>query len=142
MIELIIVIVILGILGTVAIPRYQDMALNTKTNTCRADLGGMRTAIALWQVRQAVAGGAAAWPPYDSMATHGVVMSGRIPGNPFQLSSNAPDSVVQGVTRGVVVGTRGGWAYKASTGEIWANTNTTVGGSGCGGSQSLGENTW
>jgi type II secretory pathway pseudopilin PulG len=142
LIELIIVIIILGLLGAVAIPRYQDMTLDAKTNSCKADLGGMRTAIALWQVRQAVSGGAAAWPPYDSMATHGVVMSGRIPDNPFQLSSNAPDSVVQGVTRGVVVGTRGGWAYKASTGEIWANTNTTVGGSGCGGSQSVGENAW
>jgi len=57
-------------------------------------------------------------------------MAQAIPPNPYQGSSSAPDSVVTGVTKGTTVGTRGGWAYKPSTGEIWPNTNT------------VGENNW
>jgi len=50
-------------------------------------------------------------------------MEQGIPKNPYQLKTNAPDSIVTGVTKGTIVGARGGWAYKASTGEIWPNTN-------------------
>ncbi len=86
--------------------------------------------------------GPAAFPPIDTLRTIGRVMEQRIPPNPFQ--TNAPDSIVTGVTKGLVVGTRGGWAYKASTGEIWANTNTVLeSASGCSGSSTtVGENSW
>ena len=50
-------------------------------------------------------------------------MAGAIPANPYQTSDNAPDSIVTGVTRGVTIGTRGGWAYKPTTGEVWPNTS-------------------
>ena len=50
--------------------------------------------------------------------------------NPYQADANAPDSIVTGVTQGVIVGARGGWAYDASTGVIWPNTNVA------------GENAW
>jgi prepilin-type N-terminal cleavage/methylation domain-containing protein len=127
LIEVVIVIVVLGILGGVAIPRYHDMALDAKSNSCRAALGGLRSGISVWEANGVLAGDViATWPPFDSMATHGVVMVHTIPKNPFQLESNAPDSVVLGVTKGIVVGTRGGWAYNPSTGEIWANTATTI----------------
>lgn len=143
LIELVIVIVVLGILGGVAIPRYYDMALDAKTISCRAALGGMRSGISVWEAKEVLAGVVVAtWPPYDSMATHGVVMSHRIPKNPFQLDSNAPDSVVLGVTKGVTVGTRGGWAYNPSTGEVWANTSTTIPASGCAPETEIGENSW
>lgn len=58
-------------------------------------------------------------------------MANGIPDNPYQTSTNAPDSICIGVTKSVLVpGGRGGWAYSAATGEIWMNTNTT------------GENNW
>jgi len=71
----------------------------------------------------AVTTGTATWPELDSLRTSGVVMEHSIPKNPYQSDSNAPDSIVTGVTKGTVVGTRGGWAYDATTGEIWLNTN-------------------
>ena len=67
-------------------------------------------------------GGSAA-PAIDSLRTAGVVMEQSIPSNPYQNSANAPDSIVTGVTKGTTVGTRGGWAYNATTGEIWPNTS-------------------
>ena len=64
------------------------------------------------------------------LAAPGTVMEQAVPSNPYQHPDSAADSVVTGVTKGTVVGTRGGWAYNAATGEIWANTNK------------VGENTW
>jgi prepilin-type N-terminal cleavage/methylation domain-containing protein len=146
LIEVVIVIVVLGIMATIAIAKYQDLATDAKTSACRAALGGLRGGISTWYSKQVVAGQTVAlWPPIDSLRTVNKVIINQIPPNPFQLPDRAPDSIVTGVTRGVIVGTRGGWAYKANTGEIWANTNTAIGtSSGCSGSTTtnLNENTW
>lgn len=142
LIEIIIVIAVIGIIFSVAAPAYQDMQLDAKKSACKGALGGLRSGIEGWELAAALATGAAAWPPIDSLRTAGVVMLHSIPPNPFQSKTNAPDSIVTGVTRGVTVGARGGWAYKPSSGEIWANTNTSLGGSGCSGGTEIGENSW
>jgi MSHA pilin protein MshA len=130
LIELVIIIVILGILAAVAIPKYKNISSEAKESATRAALGGLRSGITIYYANQAVTTGTAAWPPIDSLRTIGVVMEQSIPKNPFQSDANASDSIVTGVTKGVVVGARGGWAYKPSTGEIWPNTSTA------------GENNW
>jgi prepilin-type N-terminal cleavage/methylation domain-containing protein len=142
LVEIIIVIVVIGVLSTVAVPKYQDLALQSKSNACKASLMAFREGINLWRVNGIIKTGVAAWPAIDTLRTVDLVMSHQIPPNPFQNKANAPDSIVTGVTKGVVVGTRGGWAYKASTGEIWANTNTTTAVAGCGTSVAVGENSW
>jgi MSHA pilin protein MshA len=123
LIELVIIIVILGILAAVAIPKYQDMSSQAKDAACRAALGGLRSGITIYYANQAVTTGTATWPTLVQLTTSGTVMAQSLPKNPYQTSTSAPDSVVTGVTKGTVVGTRGGWAYLASTGEIWPNTN-------------------
>lgn len=141
LIEVVIIIVVLGILSTFAIAKYQDLTLDAKRSACRSSLGGLRSGINNWYSQSIVKRGLVLYPHIDTLRTTGRVMEHDIPPNPFQ--PNAPDSIVTGVTKGVVVGTRGGWAYKASTGEIWANTNTTLdAGSGCGGATTVGENSW
>jgi len=122
LVELVIIIVILGILAAVAIPKYQDISSEAKEASARSALGGLRSGIAIWYANQAVTTGSATWPALDSLRTSGVVMEQAIPANPYQSSNNAPDSIVTGVTKGTTVGTRGGWAYNAATGEIWPNT--------------------
>lgn len=47
LVELIIIIVILGILAAVAIPRYIDMRAEASNSTARAILGGLRDAATL-----------------------------------------------------------------------------------------------
>ncbi len=142
LIELVIVIVVLGILATVAMPTYSDMSIDAKSTACRTSLMNMRSAISVWNSKSITTGAGNVYPPIDTLRKVGSVLVGQIPPNPFQLKTNAPDSVVTGVTKGVIVGTRGGWAYKASTGELWANTGTTTTGSGCSGSVTIGENNW
>ena len=130
LIELVIIIIILGILAAVAIPKYQDLSSEAKEAASRSALGAMRSGIIIYYANEAVQTGTADWPDLDSLATVGVVMEQAIPQNPYQADANAPDSIVTGVTKGTIVGTRGGWAYLAGTGEIWLNTNT------------VGENSW
>ncbi len=124
LIELVIIIVILGILAAVAIPKYQDMTAQAKEASCRGSLGALRSAITIFYANQAVTTGTATWPTLVQLGTVNTVMAQSIPKNPYQTNTNAPDSVVTGVTKGTIVGTRGGWAYNATTGEVWPNTST------------------
>lgn len=123
LIELVIIIVILGILAAVAVPKYQDWSANAKEAACKGALGGLRSGIAIFYANAALAG-SAAYPTVVEMGTIGTVMTGSIPKNPYVATDAAPDSIVTGVTAGTVVGVRGGWAYKASSGEIWSNIAT------------------
>lgn len=122
LIELVIIIVILGILAAVAIPKYQDMSTEARQAQGRAMLGSLRSGITIFYANQAVTTGTAIWPTLAELETTGTVMAQSLPPNPYQIAANAPDSVVAGVTKGVTVGTRGGWAYNAATGDIWPNT--------------------
>jgi len=124
LIELVIIIVVLGILAAVAIPKYQDITGEAREATARAALGSMRSGITIWYANQAVTTGTATWPTLVNLQTVGSVMEHAIPKNPYQLDTNAPDSICTGVTKGTLVpGGRGGWAYNEATGEIWLNTN-------------------
>lgn len=130
LIELVIIIVVLGILAAVAIPKYQDITSEAREAACRNALGSLRSGITIWYANQAVKTGTPNWPPIDSLRNIGTVMLQAIPKNPYCTDTNAPDSIVTGVTRGTAVGTRGGWAYNPTSGEVWPNTTGS------------GENTW
>ncbi len=123
LIELVIIIVVLGILASVAIPRYRNIVAESREAAARGALGAMRSGTSIYYANAAVTTGTATWPPIDSLRTVGVVMAQELPRNPYQLDANAPDSIVTGVTKGTIVGARGGWAYLEATGEIWLNTS-------------------
>ncbi|HDL01538.1 MAG TPA: prepilin-type N-terminal cleavage/methylation domain-containing protein [candidate division Zixibacteria bacterium] len=141
LIELIMIIVILGIISAVSIPKYQDIALEAKKGSCKNSLMSMRSAISIWQMNNIVKNHSGSYPDINSLRSPNTVLI-AVPPNPFQSENNAPDSIVLGVTKGVRVSLRGGWAYKPSTGEIWANTSTYAGGSGCSGGTLINENLW
>ncbi len=123
LIELVIIIVILGILAAVAIPKYQDLSGEAREASARSSLGSLRSAITIYYANQAVQTGTATWPSLVDVRTTGTVMAQAIPANPYQ--SNAADSIVDGSgqTKGTVIGTSGGWAYNPTTGEIWLNSD-------------------
>lgn len=125
LIELVMIIVILGILAAVAVPKYQDLSSEAKEAAARSSLGSLRSGITIYYANQAVTTGTATWPAVVDLETPGTVMAQAIPANPYQADANAPDSIVTGVTKGVIVGTRGGWAYSPTTGEVWPNTNVS-----------------
>jgi MSHA pilin protein MshA len=130
LIELVIIIVVLGILAAIAIPKYKDITSDAREAACRNALGSLRSGVTIWYANAAVKTGTATWPPIDSLRTVGAVMVQSMPPNPYCAKTASPDSIVTGTVKGTVVGIRGGWAYNSTTGDIWPNTATA------------GENNW
>lgn len=126
LIELVTVIVILGILSAVALPVYLDYRTDARKAACKGALGALRAAVANYYAHSAtdVGGGTASYPTLAVFTTANAVMAGAIPDNPYDTDATK-NNVEVGVTKGTLVaGGAGGWAYKASTGEVWPNTNT------------------
>ena len=133
LVELVIVIVVLGILAAVAVPKFIDFTTDAKEAACKGALGGVRSGIANYYAYSATpaGGGAAAYPTLAELTTPGTVMAGAIPDNPYSTSATK-NAVIAGVTPGtpVTAGTTGGWCYLASTGEFWADTASGAGEAG------------
>lgn len=130
LIELVIVIVILGILASVAIPKFFDLTADAKAASCKAALGQVRGAIANYYAYTATptGGGTPAWPSLANLEDSTTVLEGPVPENPYS-SGGTPNDVIAGTTKGtpVTAGTTGGWCYKAATGQFWADTASGVG---------------
>ncbi len=142
LIELVIILVIVGVLSGAAMVHYQDIAGQANKGALKSSLGGIRSAISAWQMNNIVKTGSADYPSLLTLSIPGEVLLFSFPKNSYQSDANAPDSIVTGATRGTVVGTRGGWAYNPSTGEIWANTNTDIPPTCKNLAGKLNENTW
>lgn len=127
LIELVTVIVIVGILATVAIPVYLDYTLDAKKAACKGALGAMRTAIGNYRAYSVTdaGGGVLRYPAISDLTTVGVVLQDDVPDNPFD-TDGTPNNIVNatGQSRGAVIGSTKGWAYNATTGQIWANSGT------------------
>ena len=110
LIELVIVIVILGILAAVAIPKYEDMQEQARSATLKGQVGSIRSAIAIQYGRNAL-NGAASFPVLNGT----IFADGNIPKEPV-MRSNAVKT-----TPGV--DNAGGWLYDQVTGMVKANLN-------------------
>ena len=124
LVELVIIIVVLGILAAVAIPKYQDITGEMKEASCRAALGGLRSRITIYYANQVVTTGTAVWPNPTQLSATGTALSQAIPSNPYQSNTDSAAMITVGNNRGGLTGTAHGWAYDTTTGDIWANTNT------------------
>ena len=110
LIELVIVIVILGILAAVAIPKYEDMREQARVATLKGQLGSIRSAIAIQYARNAL-NGSATFPTLDGT----IFADGRVPKDPVNNS--------QAVKTTPGIDNAGGWQYNSTTGVVKANLN-------------------
>ena len=109
LIELVIVIVILGILASVALPKYEDMREQARAAAIKGNLGAIRAAVAIQYAKQAVTSGSATFPAL----TGAIFADGQIPLEPV---SNA-----RTVKSTAGVDNSGGWQYLQSTGLVRCN---------------------
>ena len=125
LVELVIVIVVLGLLGAVAVPRFIDFSDSAKEATTRDILGDVRSAIASRSLKNALqdGGGDARYPTLEELMKS---MGGEAPPNPYSRGDK-PGAVVEAERADKDYGAEGGWAYDPKTGEFWAHTTTAPG---------------
>ena len=126
LIELVIIIVILGILATQAIPTYLSLVDDAKKASAKSNLGSLRSSISIFYAYKAtpMGGEAETWPSLAQLTDQTTVLNGALPDNAYDTDATK-NSIVSGATKGTTVGATGGWAYVATSGSIWLNTLTT-----------------
>ncbi|MBN1492911.1 MAG: type II secretion system protein [Candidatus Omnitrophica bacterium] len=137
LIELVIVLVLIGILAAVAIPRFHDMKDNAEEASIRGTLGNVRSAVTIWRAN-ALAEGINSWPPFDADMAN--VLDTELPDNPWAAGGSdnvVSDAATAGDTKGEIDGSNNGWQYNSSTGEFWANSDEGPDGGG-----TANENEW
>ena len=110
LIELVIVIVILGILASVAIPRYEDMREQARVATLKGQVGSIRSALSIQYARNALTSGPA-FPVLDGT----IFADGNVPREPVMNSSAVK------TTAGI--DNAGGWQYTQASGMVKPNLN-------------------
>ena len=109
LIELVMVIVIIGILASIAIPRFVDLTTQAKISATKGSLGAIRAASTIRYAQEATAGGSPSFPTLSgSNFTQGV-----IPMNQLNEQTN-----INYVTGTVASGSNAsyGWWYITGTG--------------------------
>ncbi len=109
LIELIMVIVILGLLAAVAIPRYVDLTSDAKAASNAAYIGCLRSGISTRFSEQTLRGGLGTTSDVISTAGPAVPASTTLAGVTSLCSSAAPSSI-GAATAGPPVGCTAGWS--------------------------------
>jgi prepilin-type N-terminal cleavage/methylation domain-containing protein len=104
LIELIMVIVILGILAAIAIPRYVDLSSQARTAAAKGSIGSIRAAVSI-----SIAQNQGTVP---AALAGTMFQEGTIPSNPLSPASNAVVAAYDGT---------GGWVYYSATGTVESN---------------------
>lgn len=104
LIELIMVIVVLGILAAIAIPRYVDLSAEAEETEAKCSLGALRSAVNI-----SIANNRGAIP---STITKDMFQDGVVPTNPLDPPSDAVVNSYDGT---------GGWVYYPATGTAESN---------------------
>ena len=116
LIELVMVIVILGILAAMVLPRFIDLQSQAKISATRGGLGALRAAVAVTYASRA----AVNLTPYvPTTVDTSMFQDSQIPMDAFTnnsqvfVSDASPDA-----TSSV-----GGWWYNSNTGRVWNNNS-------------------
>ncbi|MBN1918204.1 MAG: prepilin-type N-terminal cleavage/methylation domain-containing protein [Verrucomicrobia bacterium] len=106
LVEIILVIIIIGILAAIIVPKFAGQQDNAKIATTKANLNSLRSAVRLFQSDN----------NGDLPGTLGALVPTYIRVLPEEAISDPPSTdVVAAVDGG------GGWAYDATTGEVAVN---------------------
>lgn len=113
LIELVIVIVILGILAAIALPKFVDLITNAKVSATQAGLGSVRSVIALKYSQNLAAG--VTTNTYPTTLTTGDFFSGQLPQNKLNNLTTAV-TVAAPPAATTQTSASGGWWFITGTG--------------------------
>lgn len=110
-VEVMVVVVIIGILAAMVIPRFGTVTDDAKASALQAGLGGVRSSIAAYRTKMLLAG-SAAYPTLTQLNTTGTVLQSQMPTNPFSnLATVQAVTSAQANARTVLNATTIGWNY-------------------------------
>jgi len=109
LIELVMVIVILGILAAIAIPKFADLTTQAKISAGKGGLGAIRSAVAIDYAKSATSGTAS----FPSAVTTALFADSLVPKNPMNNSTSVA-AVAAAPTSGTATSTDGWWYISAS----------------------------
>lgn len=118
LIELVMVIVILGILSAIAIPKFVDLTGEAKIAATKSGLGAIRSVAAIEYAKSATSGTAA----FPSAITTDLFADERIPFNKFNDSTSV--GAVTAVPSGTATSANGWW-YISASGKAGAYSDGT-----------------
>lgn len=111
LLEVLIVVIILGILAAVVVPRFADATDDARTASLQSILGGVRSSIASFRTRAVIAG-EDPFPTLDQLLEAGTVLQNELPPNPFTgVMGVQAVSIEQAQMRAVVNEQAAGWNY-------------------------------
>ncbi len=128
LIELVMVIVILGILAAIAMPKYVDMRQEALRASAKATINSIRSAIAIQYAKNALAG----TPSFPTVAqltvtgSNSIFVEGHMPVSPIDNSNTVTSSASDPITC-ADVDTNPGYLYNATYGEIRYNNSDSDG---------------
>ncbi len=123
LIELVMVIVILGILSAIAIPKFVDLTGEAKQGATKSGLGAIRSVIAIQYAKTATSGTAS----FPSAITTDLFADERIPTNKL---NDATGVAAVGSAPGGAATSTSGWWYISASGRAGAYSDGTVDTSG------------
>jgi len=121
LVEILIVVVILGILAAVVVPRFMDAVEESAVTTTQSELEKLRRAVEVFQVRNenalpSVSAGDGTWG--DLIVGTGEYLK-EAPLNPYVGGANQRTIVLDAAPDGSYQTTHA-WIFNDATGEIWA----------------------
>lgn len=123
LIELVMVIVILGILSAIAIPKFADLTTQAKISATKGGLGAIRSAVAIDYAKSATSGAAL----FPAAVTTALFADGLIPKNALNGATNV--GIVAAVPTASATSADGWWyisaTANASYGRVGAYSDGT-----------------
>ena len=118
LIELVMVIVILGILAAMVLPRFIDLQSKAKESATKGGLGAIRAAVAVSYASRAAYN---ATPYVPTTVDASMFQDSQIPVD--QITGSGVNTLT--VSNGAVPSTAsaGGWWYESVTGRVWVNNS-------------------
>lgn len=118
LIELVMVIVILGILSAIAIPKFVDLTSEAKIGATKSGLGAMRSVVAIEYAKNATSGTAS----FPTAITTALFADERIPTNKMNNATGV--GAVADVPSGTATSANGWW-YISASGKVGAYSDGT-----------------
>ncbi|MCX7991154.1 MAG: prepilin-type N-terminal cleavage/methylation domain-containing protein [Proteobacteria bacterium] len=124
LIELVIVLILIGIIAAVAVPKFIDLQEEAKKNAVKGAVASVRSAINMFYANASIKNKATKYPDTKAKLL-ALMQNNKLPENPLATAGDKSDVSVGTSNFGVCTGADGtakvGWVYNTNTGQFWSN---------------------